>query len=806
VRVTWTLRRAPGPDTLVIGPDAGPHLALAGVAIGVNAGVDGAGAPAVSFTFAAPQAQLDLAIDILSALLGGALSLPVDLDLAADPVNGLAMAGGGVRATVPANVSLPGVDLRAVELSLSGDGSGLEFGFGLGLSGGFLGLPLDFTVDGVGVAFPFALGGGRFGVDPGAVRPIAPTGFGLAIGVPPISGGGFVGATGPGAYGGVLGFDLVALNIEAFGLLQLPTSDRSLSFVALLSVQFPPPGIQLSFGFSLNGVGGIVALNRRLDAPALQAAVLDGSASQLLFPVDPASHALTVIATLGRVFPAADGHLVVGPMLQIGWGGRIITLTLAVVIDLPDPVQFVIIGRLEVGLPDPEVPLVLLQATLSGAFEISPTPQTSLTASLEGSNIAGVQLHGGLIFLMRGGDDPLFVLSVGGFHPRYARPQGVPQLQRVQLALLPPGFPGLRSETYFAITSNSVQFGAHLQLCDEIAGCGVDGWFDFDALFVWDPTFAFAVHASAGVAVQVLGETLMGVNFDLVLEGPAPWHVHGAGSVDLFLFSASLDFDVKWGSAPSALPPPPDLGVVFAAALSDASAWTAAPPANSDGAVVALSSTASAALGAGRLVHPLGQLVVRQHAAPLAIEVSRYQNQPITPQTWVMASGGLTAGAPAVLHDPTVDAFPAGAFLNLTEDEKLSRPAFEDFTSGAALTPVGVSSGELRKVDTDFEVVLVPDISLGTVIPITLGLAVESLLAVGDPHLQEALWAAPGTQGVVVAATQPMVVATTDTFAAVAVASASGGFTATLQAAQSQFGAVGPAASVQVVEQWELAA
>jgi hypothetical protein len=804
--VTWTLRRAAGGQALVIGPDAGPHLALSDIAIGVKIGVDGAGAPAAAFTFASPRAQLDLAIDILSALVGGALSLPVDLDLGADPVNGLSLAGGGVRATLPANVSLPGVNLRAVELSLSAPASGLEFGFGVGLSGDFPGLPLNFTVDGVGVAFPFALGGGRFGVDPGNVRPISPTGFGLDITVPPISGGGFVGATGPGAYGGVLGFELIAIDLEAFGLLQLPVEGRSLSFVALLSVQFPPPGIQLSFGFSLNGVGGVIALNRRLDAPALQSAILDGSANQLLFPVDPASHALTVIATLGRVFPAADGHLVVGPMLQIGWGGRIITLSLAVVIDLPSPVQFVIIGRLEVALPDPEVPLVLLVATLMGEFEVSPTPQTSLTASLEGSNIAGIQLHGGLFFLMRGGDDPLFVLSVGGFHPRYARPQGVPALQRVQLALLPPGFPGLRSETYFAITSNSVQFGAHLQLCDEIAGCGVDGWFDFDALFVWDPTFAFVVHVSAGVAVQVIGETLMGVNFDLVLEGPAPWHIHGSGSVDLFLFSASLDFDVKWGSAPQALPPPPDLGVVFAAALADPNAWTAAPPANSDGAVVTLSAKASAALGGGHVVHPLGQLAVRQRAAPLGIEVSRYQNQPIAPQTWVMASAGLTADAPAVLHDPTLDAFPAGAFLNLSEDQKLSRPAFENFTSGAALTPVGVASGELRKVNTDFEVVLVPDITLGTLVPLNVLLALESLLAVGDPHLQEALWTAPGTQGVVVATAQPMGVATTDTFAAVAVASASDGFTATLQAAQNQFGAVGPAASVQVVEQWELAA
>jgi len=463
-----------------------------------------------------------------------------------------------------------------------------------------------------------------------------------------------------------------------------------------------------------------------------------------------------------------------------------------------------------VALPDPAVPLVLLQATLVGAFEISPTPQSSLAASLAGSNIAGIQVHGDLFFLLRGGDDPLFVLSVGGFHPRYARPAGVPALSRVQLDLLPPGFPGLRSETYFAITSNSVQFGAHLQLCDEIAGCGVDGWFDFDTLFLWNPSFSFSVHVSAGVAVQVLGETLMGVTFDLVLEGPAPWHIHGSGSVDLFLFSASLDFDAKWGPSPAALPPPPDLGAVLAAALADPNAWTAAPPTGVDTSGVTLSSKALTQIGQGHLMHPLGQITVRQRALPLGIAISRYQNQPITTQRWTLASANLNADVRAAQMAPTLDQFPAGAFLDFSEDERLSKPAFEQFTSGAWLSPDGHTSGDLRMVNTDFEVVLVPDITLVTAIldPALLALLLQSetLLSLPDPHLVESLWSAPGLVGVSVLASQPMTAATTDTFVSVSVVSASDGFTATLQAAQAQFGEIGPSRQVQIIEQWEIAA
>ena len=39
---------------------------------------------------------------------------------------------------------------------------------------------------------------------------------------------------------------------------------------------------------------------------------------------------------------------------------------------------------------DPAVPLVLIQATLVGAFEFSPVASTSLLASLAGSSIAGM--------------------------------------------------------------------------------------------------------------------------------------------------------------------------------------------------------------------------------------------------------------------------------------------------------------------------------------------------------------------------------------------------------------------------------
>ena len=230
-----------------------------------------------------------------------------------------------------------------------------------------------------------------------------------------------------------------------------------------------------------------------------------------------------------------------------------------------------------------------------------------------------------------------------------------------------------------------------------------------------------------------------------------------------------------------------------------------AVPPQDDTSMVSLSAQATLGVQSGNLMHPLGQLTVRQRVVPLAIQISRYQNQPIPQQTWTIAAADLAAGSPATLGNTTTDEFPPGQFLDLSEDQKLSQPAFDRLTSGVELTPDKVLSPDMRSVDTDFETVLVPDISLG-INKLFVFSAAERLLALTDPHLIDSLWNPPDLTTITVQPTQPLAVATTDTFQSRSLAAPVQGYAPTLQAAQAQFGSVGPAAQVQVVEQWELTA
>ena len=42
-------------------------------------------------------------------------------------------------------------------------------------------------------------------------------------------------------------------------------ADGAPSFVTILGIRLPFPGVQLGFGFAISGVGGLVGINRRVD-------------------------------------------------------------------------------------------------------------------------------------------------------------------------------------------------------------------------------------------------------------------------------------------------------------------------------------------------------------------------------------------------------------------------------------------------------------------------------------------------------------------------------------------------------------
>ena len=75
-----------------------------------------------------------------------------------------------------------------------------------------------------------------------------------------------------------------------------------------------------------------------------------------------------------------------------------------------------------------------------------------------------------------------FALAVGGMHHGFTPPAGFPTLDRLALSLTTGDNPRLTCEAYFALTSNTVQFGARANLYAAAFGFNVQGEAGYDVL------------------------------------------------------------------------------------------------------------------------------------------------------------------------------------------------------------------------------------------------------------------------------------------------------------------------------------
>ncbi|MET9734629.1 DUF6603 domain-containing protein [Streptomyces sp. NPDC006458] len=690
---------------LAAGMSDGPGISVEGIALTVTA--DPTTPAAVELTLDGFNAAILPAALARLLGIGGAAPMsgqPQPVVLRADRVDGLRFAGtGGLRFPLPLRLNGPALSSRGAALELTSDGDGPRLALSVSASAGLPGLPVRVDLERAGIDLPVAFSpGSRPGLDPSKLRELFPDGIGTELRVPPISGGGLVRRTPDQGYGGLISVDLGVLSVQAVALFRPPDGTAPTSFLVLLAAQFPAPGIQLGLGFALDAVGGLVGVNRRADVTALQQLVGDGNADHVLFPERAVERAPQIIGSLGSAFPVAPGRILVGPMIRINWGGRMVSLSGALILELPAPARALLLGRLVVGLPDPVVPLIRLQASVLGRIEPA-VPLFEMLVSLSGSWIVGLAVRGEIYLLVRGGRQPEFVLSAGGFHPRYTRPARVPALDRLQVDLAPGNGFGLRMEAYFAVTSNAVMFGGQVQLDATIAGCGVTGWLGLDALFVFDPVFAFSVHVRAGVAVRAFGRRLAGIGLDFTLEGPAPWHAFGTGSISVLFWDVELDFDVRWGSPPAVgQKPGRDPLEALTPELAKSDAWAAERPAAERTALI-FTPQANERLNVGSLVHPDATLRVTQRVVPLGVPISRFERRPVPVQKWTIKAVTLGTPRPADTLDSLPERFVPGEFFDFTEDQQLTEPAFARHAGGVRARGDGTQIGTGHRVDDGYE-------------------------------------------------------------------------------------------------------
>lgn len=639
----------------------------------------------------------------LSSLLGGNGSVQADVSLSVDTAHGLTLVGGaGARVTLPARPKVGPFDVRELALELpQGLANTIDLGASITTD---LGGVIVATVDGAGLHVHIDPARAIAGANPLSVSVKAPNGVGLLLDTGLVRGGGFLSVRSDG-YGGALQLRLGPVEVKAVGLLTL---EPSFGLVVVMSIAFLPP-IDLTFGFTLNAVGGVVAIEHRLDADALRAGIADGALDHLMFPPDPVAAAPAILATLERVFPFERGAIAIGPMAELGWGRPVSFLTaqLGVIVSLPDPL-IVIVGRVRIALPAPQLPIVDLRATVYG--EIA-SDHVLVLVSLNGSRIAGFSVFGDIGILLRYSGSPEFAISAGGFHPRYDPPRELCGMRRLGMDLSPPAILTLRSESYFALTSNSVQLGSRTEMGADLGPVQISGHFVFDALILFSPHFSFLIEVGIGLTVRVAGATLMGVNIQLRLSGPAPWRAEGSAEVEILFVTISIDVGpFVWGDADNPPPAPADPRQLARDAIHrNPGAWQTLLPPDAD-RVVRVAAAAPSAVDV--TVHPMGMFDVRQHAVPLETALTRVGASPVAEgQRRVNFGVPLVNDAPAGALSEVTDLFSAGNFIDLTDDQKLSRPSFEPMPAGARIRPPGETApfGASRQAELRYETFVCDD-------------------------------------------------------------------------------------------------
>jgi hypothetical protein len=340
----------------------------------------------------------------------------------------------------------------------------------------------------------------------------------------------------------------VIVKMANFGLKAIggytPASDAGpASFFIYASLNVPLGGPPFLF---VTGFAAGFGINRSLVLPTL-----DNLGTYLLLPdnapaqSDSAQDTVkTVIPQLQSIFQNEPGQYWVAAGISFTSFEMIDAFALVTVAFGVD-MQIAVLGSCAMTFPKGSpYPVAFIQVNLLASF----TPSSGLLAVIgeltPSSFVYGglVHISGGFAFYIwvSGPHAGEFVVSVGGYHPAFARPAHYPAVPRLamQFALGPMSVTG---QAYFALTPAMMMAGLSLQAVWNSAGIRVWLTAGVDFLMAWAPFhYEASVYISLGCSIDLGLFTLeLDVGAELMIYGP-PFGGHADVDVDVASFTISF--------------------------------------------------------------------------------------------------------------------------------------------------------------------------------------------------------------------------------------------------------------------------
>lgn len=628
------------------------------------------------------------------------------------------LGSGGLEIALPTHISLGPIEIQGFTIGVRPESGKIPISLGADIQGS-LG-PLTAMVQGIGFNAVFTFpedNNGNLGPVNFAPEFKWPTGVGLSINAGGFTGGGFLFLNvEKGEYAGGLELEFQSvIALKAIGILntKMPDGTEGFSLLIIITAEFIP--IQLGFGFTLNGVGGILGLNRTMNLEPLRLGVFDGSLNSILFPADIVANAQRIINDIKRIFPPRQDQFVFGPMAKLGWGTpTLVSVELGIIIVVPNPVLLAVLGVMRLNLPTEEAAIIYIQINFLATIDFE-KKQFTLDASLFNSRILTFALTGDMAIRIYWGDNANFLFTVGGFHPAYTPPpMGLPSMRRLAIVIFS-GNPDLRAESYLAITSNTFQFGCKLSLLVSAGPASLKGYLSFDALIQFNP-FMFIVEIGAMLAVRIFGADMLSIRLRFVLEGPSPWHAYGEGNISISFFffdiSITVHFDVTFGEDRRKTLPPIEVFDPLLDAFRKAANWRASLPANTN-LLVALREIPVEEMADKLILHPFGILEVTQKVAPLDMDINKFgANSPLEDHRYFniksLLIGTETFGSDRL--DVLKEQFAPAQFREMKDADKLSSQSFSPMPGGVRLKGSDkLKSSYVTALEVVYEVIYIPE-------------------------------------------------------------------------------------------------
>ncbi len=550
-----------------------------------------------------------------------------------------------------------------------------------------------------------------------------PNGIGLSLDAGAVKGGGYLLLDyDAGMYAGAIELEFEGLfGFTAIGIVntKFPDGSKGFSLLLLVNVTFGTP-IALGFNFFLAGIGGIIGLHRTMSSEALQKGVKDGSISNIMFPENAVANINKIISDMQAIFPIKQDQFVLGLMAKITWNTpAVLTIEAGLIIEFPNPVKIAIIGVIRCLLPTPDKAIIKLNVAFVGIIDFG-KKLLSFDASIFDSKILTITLEGDMALRMSWGEKKDFLVSIGGFHPSYTAPAYLELLpmKRITVSIFS-GNPNLVLTAYFALTTNTIQFGAALDFSFTISKFGIYGKLGFDVLIQFSP-FRFIAGIHASVEVRLGSSVLFSIGLEFNLEGPAPWRAFGYAKFKILFISFKVKFDKTWGEEKvNSLPSTAVLPLLQEELAKDAN-WNSVSAGEKEELVTYASIPSTEDIV---LVKPFGSLEVNQAVVPLDLSMSKFGNylpddiSKATITTFTLDPSGNPEVFTSSSLEDLQNSFAPSAYKEMADADKLKAPSYNDENSGIRLASTddivfdyGINRiVEYEVILSDYEEVPLPD-------------------------------------------------------------------------------------------------